>query len=166
MRTALSLAAALLLLPSVTWAFTPPSQEDPGPRSPFASQVYDKPLPELKGVVSWKTLAEIVPVKQKDRFVPGFSPAVQRLDKQQVKLQGFMLPLEMGDRQTHFILTSTPPGCAFCLPGGPDSLVEVKTKTPVRYSFEPVVLSGRFQVLKDDPTGLFYRLTDAVLVGR
>ena len=35
-----------------------------------------KPLPELKGVVSWKTLADVSPVKQNDRFLPQFSKGV------------------------------------------------------------------------------------------
>ena len=48
------------------------------------------------------------------------------------------------------------------LPGGPESMVEVKTKAPVKYTFEPMVLSGKLAILKDDPTGVFYRLTDAV----
>ena len=54
-----------------------------------------------------------------------------------------------------------PQTCSFCLPGGPEQMVEVKTKTPVKYTFDPVVLSGRLAVLKDDPTGVFYRLTEA-----
>jgi hypothetical protein len=37
----------------------------------------------------------------------------------------------------------------------------VQTKTPVRTTFEPVVLSGRFAVLPNDPNGLYYRLTEA-----
>ena len=41
-------------------------------------------------------------------------------------------------------------------------MVEVKSKTPVKYTFEPVVLTGKLAILKDDPTGVFYRLTDAV----
>jgi uncharacterized protein len=49
------------------------------------------------------------------------------------------------------------------VPGGPEQLVEVKSKRPVAYSFEAVVLSGKLEVLKNDPTGIFYRLTDAVL---
>jgi hypothetical protein len=32
----------------------------------------------------------------------------------------------------------------------------------VKYTFEPVLVTGRLAVLKDDPTGVFYRLTDAV----
>lgn len=125
-----------------------------------------KPLPEVKGVVSWKTLAEVQTVKQKDKFVPQFSSTISALDKKEVKLQGFMMPLEMGDKQKRFILTSMPPSCAFCLPGGPDQLVEIQAKAPVKYGFEPIVVSGKLAVLKDDPMGLYYRLTDAVLLAQ
>ena len=123
-----------------------------------------KPLPEVKGVTSWKTLAEVQTVKQKDKFVPQFSNAITALDKKEVKLQGFMMPLDTGDRQKRFILTAMPPSCAFCLPGGPDQLVEIQAKTPVKYGFEPIVVSGKLAVLRDDPMGLYYRLTDAVVV--
>jgi len=121
-------------------------------------------LPERKDVVSWKLLAQVELVKVKDRFQPQFSAGVAALDAKEVKVQGFMMPLEMGDKQSHFILAATPQDCAFCMPGGPESLVEVKTRQPVAYGVAPVVLSGKLAVLKDDPTGVFYRLTDAVTV--
>jgi hypothetical protein len=130
------------------------------PPSPYLS----KPLPELKGVVPWKTLAQVEAVKVKDRFVPQFSNNITALDKKEVKLQGFMMPLDMGEKQKRFILSALPPSCAFCLPGGPDQLVEVQAKTPVKYGFEPIVVSGKLIVLRDDPMGLYYRLTDAVAV--
>ena len=60
--------------------------------------------------------------------------------------------------------SSVPLTCSFCVPGGPESMVEVKTKTPVKYSMEPVVVEGKFLVLLDDPYGLYYRVTDAVSV--
>jgi hypothetical protein len=50
------------------------------------------------------------------------------------------------------------------MPAGPDAVIEVHAKTPVRYTFDPIVLSGRFAVLKDDPSGLLYRLADAAQV--
>lgn len=121
-----------------------------------------KPLPERKDIVSWRTLAQVELVKVKDRYLPQFSSNVSALDQKEVKLQGFMMPLEMGDKQTHFILSAMPQSCAFCMPGGPEALVEVKSKKAVAYGFEPIVLSGRLEVLKDDPTGVYYRLTEAV----
>jgi hypothetical protein len=121
-----------------------------------------KPLPERKDVVSWKTFSQVELVKQKDRYVPQFAKEVAALDQKEVKVQGFMMPLEVGDKQSHFVLSAMPQTCAFCLPGGPESMVEVKSKTPVKYTFDALVLTGKLTVLKDDPTGIFYRLTDAV----
>ena len=80
-----------------------------------------------------------------------------------VKIQGFMMPLDMGEKQARFILSALPPSCSFCLPGGPEQMVEVQAKTPVKYGFEPILLTGKLAVLKDDPMGLYYRLTDAVV---
>ena len=121
-----------------------------------------KPLDERKDVLSWKLLAQVELVKMKDRYVPQFSQGVASLDQKEVKLQGFMMPLEVGDKQSHFVLSAMPVTCSFCMPGGPEALVEVKTKRPVKYSFEPITVSGKLSVLKDDPTGVFYRITDAV----
>lgn len=120
-----------------------------------------KPLEDKNGYVSWHTLSLVEAVPQGKTFVPKFDKSIQTLNAKQVKLQGFMLPLEMGEKQSHFVLTSTPPTCAFCLPGGPDQVIEVKASVPLRYSYEPVQLAGKFEVLKNDAMGLYYRLTDA-----
>jgi hypothetical protein len=80
------------------------------------------------------------------------------------RIQGFMMPLEPGEKQKHFLLTSVPLTCAFCTPGGPESMVEVFTKTPLKYTMDPVVVDGHLAVLADDPYGLYYRIKDAVLV--
>jgi len=149
------LLAIALALSVPAFAQTPAAS--PGAMDP--SQF--KPLPDRQDVVSWKLLAQVELVKMKDKFVPQFSSGVAALDKKEVKVQGFMMPLEMGDKQTHFILSAMPVSCAFCMPGGPEQLVEVRTKKPVKYTFDPVVLTGKLAVLKDDPTGVFYRLTDA-----
>jgi hypothetical protein len=122
-----------------------------------------KPLPERADIVSWKLLAQVELVKAKDRYVPQFSAGVTALNAKEIKVQGFMMPLEMGAKQTHFILAAMPQDCAFCMPGGPEQMVEVRTKQPVTYGMEAIVLSGKLTVLKDDPTGVFYRLTDAVV---
>ena len=121
-----------------------------------------KPLADRNDVVSWKLLAQVELVKIKDRYVPQFAAGVAALDAKEVKVQGFMMPLEMGDKQSHFILSAMPQDCAFCMPGGPEQLVEVLSKRPVTYGFEPILLTGKLAVLKDDPTGVYYRLTDAV----
>lgn len=125
------------------------------PDSPYA------PLQERAGVLPWSLLTQVKTRIEKNRVLPVFPPEVRALDGRTQRVQGFMMPLEPGERQTHFLLSSVPLTCAFCLPGGPESMVEVKARTPVRYGMEPVVVEGRLAVLADDPYGLYYRITDA-----
>ena len=80
------------------------------------------------------------------------------------RIQGFMMPLEPGEKQTHFLLSSVPLSCSFCLPGGPESMVEVRTRTPVQYTLDPVTVEGKFATLTNDQYGLYYRMTEAVAV--
>jgi hypothetical protein len=128
------------------------------PNSPFA------PLQERADVLPWSVLTKTKTKVEKNRVLPVFSSAVQALDQKSQRIQGFMMPLDPGEKQNHFLLSSVPLSCPFCVPGGPESMVEVKTKTPVKYSFDAVVIEGKFAALKDDPNGLFYRVTDAVAV--
>ena len=116
-----------------------------------------------QSAVSWETLAQVQLVPQKNIYLPRFPDAVLKLDSSEVKLQGFMMPLGVGEKQTHFLLSASPSGCAFCMPGGPESVVEVKAKSGLKYSLDPVLVKGRFELVKDDPAaGVFYRLHDAV----
>jgi hypothetical protein len=127
-----------------------------GPNSPFP------PLPARADVLSWSVLSGVKTRADKNRLLPAFEKAQLVLDQKTQRVQGFMMPLEPGEKQTHFLLSSVPLTCAFCVPGGPESMVEVKTRSPVTYTLEPVTVEGKFAVLNDDPYGLYYRITDAV----
>lgn len=128
------------------------------PNSPFA------PIQDRSDVLSWSVLTAVKTKVEKNRVLPVFNTSITALDKKSQRVQGFMMPLEPGEKQKHFLLSSVPLTCSFCTPGGPESMVEVKTKTPVKYSLEVVVVEGQFAVLNDDPYGLYYRMTDAVAI--
>jgi len=113
-------------------------------------------------VVLWKTFAQVEMTRSANRIVPRFSPAVAALDQKEVKVQGFMLPLDVGEKHALFVLSAVPPTCSFCMPGGPEAVVEVRAKRPLAYTDDAVTVVGKLSVLKDDPTGIFYRLTDAI----
>ena len=156
--------AAGALISGTCWALDPgalPKGSGAGvfdPNSQFA------PLQVRSDVVPWSVLTEVKTRTEKTRVLPIFTPQIQNMNGKPQRVQGYMMPLDPGERQTHFLLASVPLTCPFCLPGGPESMVEVKSKTAVAYSFEPIVMQGRFEVLADDPSGLYYRMVDAVSV--
>ncbi len=129
-----------------------------GANSPFA------PLAPRTDVLPWSVLTDVKTKNEKNRILPVFTAGQLGMNDKTQRIQGFMMPLEPGKKQRHFLLSSVPLSCSFCVPGGPESMVEVKTKTPVEYSMEPVVVEGKLQVLHDDPYGLYYRINDAVTV--
>lgn len=152
---------ALLAAVSAGAQLTPPVPLGTGPgvhspNSPFA------PLPDRADVIPWSVLTSVKTRAEKNKLLPAFDKAQLALNQKTQRIQGFMMPLEPGEKQTHFLLSSVPLTCGFCVPGGPESMVEVKSKTPVKYSLEPVTVEGKFAVLPDDPYGLYYRITDAV----
>lgn len=126
-----------------------------GANSPIA------PLAARDDVIAWSVLTAVKTRTVNNRVVPVFSLSQLTLHQKIQRIQGFMMPLDPGATQRHFLLSSVPLTCAFCTPGGPESMVEVKSKTPVKYSTEPVVVEGHFQVLTDDAFGMYYRITDA-----
>ena len=129
-----------------------------GANSPFAQ------LQDRADIVPWSVLTDVKTKTDKNKILPVFAMSQMALNQKTQRIQGFMMPLEPGEKQKHFLLTSVPLTCGFCVAGGPESMVEVKTKNPVKYSMEPIVIEGRFLVLLDDPYGLYYRVTDAVSV--
>jgi uncharacterized protein len=129
-----------------------------GAGSPFA------PLQARQDVIPWSVLTDVKTKTIKNRILPAFDASQLALDQKTQRIQGFMMPLEPGTSQRHFLLSSVPLTCSFCTAGGPESMVEVRTKTPVKYGMEPVVVEGKFLVLNDDSYGLYYRMTDATPV--
>ncbi|MFN3628734.1 MAG: DUF3299 domain-containing protein [Casimicrobiaceae bacterium] len=151
-------AAGLLAAGSSAVSPVPPSGAMPAPGTLLQPYQY---LPERPGFMSWKTLSQVTLARQNNRMVPQFSPEIMQLDGKTVRMQGFMMPLDIGERQRRFLLTAAPPHCAFCLPAGPEAMIEVRAKEAIRYTIDTVAVSGRIQLLRDDPAGLYYRLVDA-----
>jgi hypothetical protein len=116
---------------------------------------------EGPGLVSWQRLVKVDYIHVKDRIALRFDDGIKSLDGKEVNLRGFITPLASAPDQQHFILSSKPPTCPYCLPAGPDEMVEVFCRKPVKYSFDPITLSGRFELLHDDASGLYYRIVDA-----
>ncbi len=133
----------------------------PGVHSPLSQF---QPLADRNDVIAWSLLTKVQTKTEGNKVFPVHTAATLALNQKKQRVQGFMMPLQPGERQTHFLLSQVPLSCGFCTPGGPESMIEVRSKTPVKFGMDVVVVEGTFRVLQDDPYGLFYRMTDAVQV--
>ena len=124
-RAVVLLAIAIAASAGAQLSSPVPAGTGPGihdPNSPFA------PLPARSDVVPWSLLTAVKTKTEKNKVLPVFDKPQLALNQKTQRVQGFMMPLEPGEKQTHFLLSSVPLTCAFCVPGGPESMVEVKTR--------------------------------------
>lgn len=120
---------------------------------------------------TWKTLAKITYVKEYDEIMgfkidkPVFSDPVKQLAESEVTVKGYIIPVEGYKSHTEFIFSAYPYNmCFFCGGAGPETVMEVLSSEPVKYTAEQVTLKGKLVLNSDDINRLMYLLEDAVLV--
>lgn len=121
---------------------------------------------------TWKALGKITFTKKYDELlgfkvdVPVFSPEVRKMDGKKISLKGYIIPVEGYRSHKEFIFSAFPYNmCFFCGGAGPETVMEVKTIHPVKYTTEPIILKGTLRLNDQDINRLMYWLEDAELSG-
>ncbi len=125
-----------------------------------------QPAPTPRGGVAWSLLES---TEETTRTVEGviysrpvFPAAVRALSGRRITIAGYMMPLENGAAQRHFVMMAYPPGCPFHFHALPNQFIEVYAGTPVRLNeTEATVISGVLELTGEDESGVFFRLRDA-----
>ena len=121
----------------------------------------------------WKTLAKITYKKEYDEFLgfkidkPVFSAEIQQMEGKEVTIKGYIIPVEGYKSHTEFIFSAFPYNmCFFCGGAGPETVMEVMSSEPVKYTAESVTLTGKLVLNPDDINSLMYKLEDARLISQ
>lgn len=119
----------------------------------------------------WKTLGKITYKKEYDEMlgfkvdVPIFSPEVQKLEGKQVTIKGYIIPVEGYKSHKEFIFSAYPYSmCFFCGGAGPETVLEVKAKSPVAFTADPITIKGTLHLNSTDINRLMYSLSNAEMV--
>ena len=88
----------------------------------------------------------------KGEFHARFGADLVKLNGRPIRLTGYMLPIEVGVSERHFVITRRSSGYPFCAPPGLTEALEVFLKTSVRYSTEPINVEGRFHLISSSDT--------------
>lgn len=119
----------------------------------------------------WKTLSKISYEKKYDDLlgfkvdVPVFSKDIEKLEGQMVEVSGYIVPVEGYKSHTEFVFSAYPYNmCFFCGGAGPETVMEVTSTEPVKYTTDKVRLRGRLSLNNEDINRLMYVLTEATLV--
>lgn len=117
----------------------------------------------------WKDLSEVSYKISEDEYgelyVPEFGANIKALEGKVVTADGYIIPFEGMFKPEHIILSSLPLAeCFFCGSGGPETVMEVMLKQPIKYTSKRVKVKGKLTLNANDPEKLMYILQEGELM--
>jgi uncharacterized protein len=145
--------------------FASPAAAAAPPRASAPTETVWKPADTPPGGVAWSLLESTKEITRTDKagFIiskPNFPAAVRALNGKTVRVSGYMMPLENGALQTHFVLLAYPPDCPFHLNPNPTQFIEVKTKSGLTFDYRVKTIEGKLELHGQDESGIFYKIFD------
>ncbi len=125
-----------------------------------------KPAATPTGGTPWRLLESTTETQRVAAGViyskPVFPVAVKALAGKEIRVAGWMMPLDKAARQKRFVLLAYPPGCPFHFHAMPNQFIEVLAPAGVQLNErDPLVIAGTLQLTGQDESGIFYRLVNA-----
>lgn len=117
---------------------------------------------------TWQTLSKITYKKEYDELMgfkidkPVFSDPIKALEGKEITIKGYIIPVEGYKSHKEFIFSAFPYNmCFFCGGAGPETVMEVESREPIKYTAESITLKGRLQLNSEDINKLMFKLTGA-----
>lgn len=94
---------------------------------------------------------------------PEFQPDVTAMNGKQIKIRGYMFPLDGEEAQKTFLFGPFPLSCPFQYHVGPALVIEVNAdQHPVLFNYDPITIEGTLELVPEDPEySVFYRLKNS-----
>lgn len=93
---------------------------------------------------------------------PTFPAAVKALNGKQVKVAGWMMPMDSAKKQKRWVMLGYPPGCPFHFHALPNQYIEILSPAGVPTNEAKIfTMTGTMELTGYDESGIFYRLKNA-----
>ncbi|MDZ4708172.1 MAG: hypothetical protein SH818_07175 [Saprospiraceae bacterium] len=116
---------------------------------------------------TWNTLGKITFKKEFDAALgfkidkPIFSEEILALSGKTVEIKGYIIPTDGYKSHTEFILSAFPYNmCFFCGGAGPETVMEIYAKTPIKFTSEAITIKGKLELNADDVNRLIYAMSE------
>jgi hypothetical protein len=123
--------------------------------------------PESDDMYFWKILSKVKYKSNLDAesgeviYTPIFGKSIEAYEGKVIFLKGYIIPAELSKGK--MTLSAFPySSCFFCGGAGPESVIELETKSPLIYRLDkPIVIQGKLKLNRTDPLRLMYVLSEA-----
>jgi len=136
-----------------------------------APRVYNVPAesPIFSGdTLNWKLLGQIKYMKKPSKdypegvMYPIINTSLKAKQGKQVVMSGFVVPI---DNKSYALSKNVFASCFFCGQAGPETIMGIKMKTPMKFKTDQyVTLKGHFRYNDSDVEDWIYHIEDAEVV--
>ena len=113
----------------------------------------------------WKVLFGVKYGDWRSVYKPQFNEQIKALDGKKITIRGFLIPLEEKPKHSFFLLSAYPfDACFYCGKAGPETVIEVTCKTPLKDTKTPITITGTLKLNYSSPEHLFYIIKDGEVV--
>lgn len=130
---------------------------------------YSQEMSETKH--TWKKLSKITFKKVYDELMgfkvdmPVFSDQIKEMEGTEITVKGYIVPTEGYKSHTEFILSAFPYNmCFFCGGAGPETVMEVESLDAVKFTADPIIMTGTLRLNDSDINKLMYKIENARIV--
>ncbi len=123
--------------------------------------------------LTWKMLSDVVFTDEYSEEVqayvpyPTFGAQLQAIERREVLIEGYIIPLEETGDETILVLSAQPySSCFFCGGAGPESVMDIKLRPDEKRKFttdDRMTFRGQLRLNDDDLYYLNYILEDATV---
>ena len=133
-------------------------------------------LPKVKeGATPWQVFEKVKEIKiteveqdtgiENEYFKPEYTDEIKKMSGKTIRLMGFMFPLTPREQQLSFLIGPYALSCPYHYHVNPKFIIEVESPdNPIEFTYDAIVVEGRFEVKFDKETQVFYYLRDAKLI--
>lgn len=90
-----------------------------------------------------------------DEYYAVYNEMISRFAGRQFELEGYIVPIKNGTKQSKFMLSTLPINqCFYCGKNGIPTLIMVEMAEPVKFTFKPVTIKGTLKL--DDRNAAVY----------
>lgn len=94
--------------------------------------------------------------------MPVFSDQIKELEGKEITIKGYIVPTEGYKSHTEFILSAFPYNmCFFCGGAGPETVMEVESLEGVKFTADPIIMTGILRLNDSDINKLMYKIEEA-----
>jgi len=97
---------------------------------------------------NWNVIGNVqFKIVKETQLIPKYTPEIRKFENKPYELEGYLVPIKEGLKQTKFMLSTLPINqCYFCGNNGVPVMVMVELAQPIKFTYQTITVKGTLKL--------------------